>query len=229
MILTWHRAASDKRIFAASSSSIPRHTASHGGEIRRSVSPVRPPARWRERNAVSRRCCFHCWFRVPVSALAAKRDARSLLNLVLIRNYHRASERTNNMPVVARTIRSHAVAALANGMHAEKPQLSWYNVIALTRSNERLPAQSIRFFAEETGAAASCGCTFASGCHNEYGSVAVRRISKQYHCTWYLHSRCFLHTYKLQVLALHTRWQNTIDLYLHLIMNSNFKINKIFN
>lgn len=148
MILTWHRAASGKRISVASSSSIPRHTASHGGEIRRSVSPARPPERWRERNAVSRRrCCFHCWFRVPVSALAAKRDARSLVNLVLIRNYHRASERTELiiMPVVARTIRS--VATLANGMHAEKPQLSWYNVTnALTRSNERLPAQSIRFY-----------------------------------------------------------------------------------
>lgn len=80
---------------------------------------------------------------------------------------------TNNIPVVARTIRSHAAAALANGMHAEKLQLLVIQRAALTRSNECLLAQSNCFLFTE-GTVASCGCTSASGCRDEYGNVAVR-------------------------------------------------------
>lgn len=57
--------------------------------------------------------------------LLQNKMAGSLLDLILICNYHRAraSERahaTNNTLVVARPIGSHAISAVTGGMHTEK-------------------------------------------------------------------------------------------------------------
>jgi len=108
---------------------------------------------------------------------------------------------TNSMPVVARTIRNYAVAVLTNGMHNWK-SYNYSDTTALTRSNECLPAQSNRFYLRKRQVLSQVADALLQPVTamnmetlrwDEYPNNII---------AWYLHSRCFLLTYKL-LLKLH--------------------------